>query len=362
VTSHAPFGEEPIRHLTNTNIIGMVYWDIHGRLIDANEEFCRIAGYSRQEFQSGTIRYAALTPPEFRRRDLRALKELRENGTVMPYEKELVRPDGTRARVMIGGTFFTGSSEHGVAFVLDMARRAHPQSQPDREERYRMAAEAAKDAILILDEDGIMTYANPAAERTFGYPPAELFGRGVELLIPVHHSGDGPSLRQCLRNGHAHVTWDHIEASALHRDGHRMLLEISLGKFGHSGRKLFAAIVRDVTERKKTQFICEGQNRLLEMIALGATVEVVLEKLILLIESQTPGMLGSVLLLDEDGVHVRHGAAPNLPLDYIQAIDGEPIGPAAGSCGTAMYTGKAVVVSDILADPLWANYRIAATQ
>jgi GAF domain-containing protein len=68
-------------------------------------------------------------------------------------------------------------------------------------------------------------------------------------------------------------------------------------------------------------------------------------------------MLGSVLLLSDDGNHIRHGAAPSLPEQYVKAIDGAPIGPKNGSCGTAMYRGEAVVVTDILTDPLWEDYR-----
>jgi signal transduction histidine kinase len=71
-------------------------------------------------------------------------------------------------------------------------------------------------------------------------------------------------------------------------------------------------------------------------------------------------LLCSVLLLDEDGQHVRHGAAPNLPKAYTQAIDGLSIGPKAGSCGTAMYRKEPVVVTDILQDPLWEAYREVA--
>src|SRR5438105_6442713 len=67
-------------------------------------------------------------------------------------------------------------------------------------------------------------------------------------------------------------------------------------------------------------------------------------------------MLASVLLLDADGVHLRHGAAPGLPETYVRAIDGAAIGPSAGSCGTAAYRREPVFVSDIASDPLWAPY------
>jgi len=68
-------------------------------------------------------------------------------------------------------------------------------------------------------------------------------------------------------------------------------------------------------------------------------------------------MLCSILLLSDDGNHVRHAVAPSLAQDYVKAIDGAPIGPKHGSCGTAMFRGKPVVVSDIATDPLWDDYR-----
>ena len=101
----------------------------------------------------------------------------------------------------------------------------------------------------------------------------------------------------------------------------------------------------------------EGQSRVLEMIATGAPLSEILNSLVLLIEAQSPEMLCSVLLLSSDGNHIRHGAAPSLSEQYVKAIDGAPIGPKNGSCGTAMYRGKPVIVTDILKDPLWEDYR-----
>ena len=83
------------------------------------------------------------------------------------------------------------------------------------------------------------------------------------------------------------------------------------------------------------------------MITANAPLSEILSILVLLIEAQSPEMLCSVLLLSDDGNHIRHGAAPSLPENYVRAIDGSPIGPKHGSCGTAMFRGKPVVVSDI---------------
>jgi hypothetical protein len=81
--------------------------------------------------------------------------------------------------------------------------------------------------------------------------------------------------------------------------------------------------------------LLERQNDVLALVVRGTPLTETLHELLCVIESQAEGMLCSILLLDEDGVHLRHGAAPSLPAAYVKAIDGEPIGPLAGSCGTA---------------------------
>ena len=109
-------------------------------------------------------------------------------------------------------------------------------------------------------------------------------------------------------------------------------------------------------ENKDEQFLIE-QSRILQRLAANAPLTEILTRLVLLIEAQAPGMLCSVLLLSEDGDHIRHGAAPSLPKEYVEAIDGQPIGPRHGSCGTAMYRGEPVFVTDIATDSLWDEYR-----
>src|SRR5580765_3894290 len=100
-----------------------------------------------------------------------------------------------------------------------------------------------------------------------------------------------------------------------------------------------------------------GQGKILGMIAANAPLSEILNRLVLLIEAQSPDMLCSVLLLSDDGDHIRHGAAPSLPEAYIKAVEGASIGPKNGWCGTAMYRGEPVFVTDMLTDPLWDDYR-----
>jgi PAS domain S-box-containing protein len=122
----------------------------------------------------------------------------------------------------------------------------------------------------------------------------------------------------------------------------------------------YVGTVIDITERKRAEALRDGESRILEMIAHDAPLEEILETLVRVVEAQFAGLLCSILLLDEDGQHVRHGAAPSLPKPYSDAIDGLRIGPKAGSCGTAMYRREPIVVTDILQDPLWESYRDVA--
>jgi C4-dicarboxylate-specific signal transduction histidine kinase len=124
-----------------------------------------------------------------------------------------------------------------------------------------------------------------------------------------------------------------------------------------SGKFEFVGAVTDITESKRAEALRAGESRILEMIAGDAPLQEILEKLVRVLEAQFAGLACSVLLLDEDGLHIRHGAAPSLPKSYIRAIDGLCIGPKAGSCGTAMYRREPVVITDILQDPLWEDYR-----
>src|SRR5689334_21963622 len=116
-----------------------------------------------------------------------------------------------------------------------------------------------------------------------------------------------------------------------------------------------AAIRWDESARETA--LIAGQGRVLEMIATGAPFQQTLDVLVRTIEADSPELLASILLLDDDGQHLRDGAAPSLPSAYRRAIDGGSIGPRAGSCGTAAFRREQVIAADIEIDPLWADYR-----
>ena len=103
-------------------------------------------------------------------------------------------------------------------------------------------------------------------------------------------------------------------------------------------------------------------KRTMALIGSGASQSEVLDAIVRMAEAEDPAILCSILLLDESGKRLNHGAAPSLPAFYSAAIDGVEIGPSVGSCGTAVFLNQRVIVEDIATDPLWANFKDLAGQ
>ena len=116
-------------------------------------------------------------------------------------------------------------------------------------------------------------------------------------------------------------------------------------------------ILQDVSKHKDLVNLLESKNHVLDQIAKGRPLSAILETIAREIERQYPNMYCSILLLDEEGISLRNGASPSLPKEYVKAIDGFPIGPNRGSCGTAAYYNKDIIVTDTLTDPRWKDFR-----
>jgi len=116
----------------------------------------------------------------------------------------------------------------------------------------------------------------------------------------------------------------------------------------------------DIDDRKRAEALLAAENRTLEMIASGASLEEILERLCIAIDGQTRNIISAVMLMHADGIHLRHAAGPRVPKGWIDAITPLKIGPAIGSCGSAAFLKQRVIVSDIATDPLWVDYRDAA--
>ena len=197
-------------------------------------------------------------------------------------------------------------------------------------------------ARIVLANGHFAGWARTEVAALAGRPLAEL----VEALTPEHWktirsaSGTGVPPRLVLRapGGRGHV------------------LEVRARPVTHEGRALTALLLIPIADRIEAESIEALQHEVLESIALGRPLRSVLDLLCRRVEALAPEVACSVLLVEKNGT-VTPIAGPSLPPAYVDALHGAPIGPRAGSCGTAAWRREAVEVADIATDPLWADYR-----
>src|SRR6202521_3584372 len=166
--------EAKIRRLVDANIIGIFVWDFEGRVLEANDEFLRMVNYDREDLVSGRIRWADLTPPDWRDRNNARIEQQKSSGRFEPFEKEYTRKDGSRVPVLIGGATFEVGGNQGVGFVLDLTeRKLADEAFRESEAKFRDYAETASDWFWEIGPDYKFTLLT---ENAFGSRPADRIG------------------------------------------------------------------------------------------------------------------------------------------------------------------------------------------
>ena len=124
----------------------------------------------------------------------------------------------------------------------------------DSGELFRVVAENAADAIISIDDQSVILFANPAAERVFGYPLPEIVGQQVTLLMPeyLRHLHKA-AVHGYVETGQKHVSWKGLRLQGLHKSGAEIPLEISFGEHIRDGRRIFTGILRDVSDHHRME-------------------------------------------------------------------------------------------------------------
>jgi len=203
------------------------------------------------------------------------------------------------------------------------------------------------DITYRIRADGTYLDAHVPPGAIVTVPPAALLGRRVRDVVP-HVAGMMEAAIAAALRGEPSAP---VEYEVMHA-GQRRMRE---ARYVRLNDHEVLGLVRDITERRRAEHVLAWQAEVLERIATGRPLQEIFDQLGRGIEGLCEGGLASVLLLE--GRQVAVAWAPGLPAEYSAALEGQEIGPAAGSCGTAAHENRTVVVSDIATDPLWAAYR-----
>src|SRR6266567_8004788 len=331
--------------------------DRTGNILCINQRGLQLSGYSEVELRGANISERLLLPEDRTAID-QILHDLTQ-GNVREYEVRWRTKDG--GVVHFDGVSVPRLSDSGeflstLCTLRDVTERKSAEEKLRKsEEKYRDLIEISPDAIYVVDANGICVLGNRAGAELAGVPQDQLVRTPIaETYLPEERHLFRERLEK-LKTGRT----IRFERKFLRKNGEIVPVEVSVS--GIRGG-YFQAILRDISQRKRAEALLAGEKRLLEMIATGVALKEILNALCLIIEEQRPETLASVLLLNADGVHLDVAAGPNLPKEWTRQMELMPIGPCAGSCGTAAYRGSAVIVSDIATDPLWEvpEHRAAA--
>lgn len=244
-----------------------------------------------------------------------------------------------------------------------MVATAHHLSEGIENLRLKAIVHELPDFLYVKDRDSRFVFANAVVARSHGLEnAAEIAGKRDFDLFDFETARRCFDVEQEIMSG-GEPRIDMEELVPMPDGGTMCRLTSKIPLRNDRGEVVgLIGVSRDITERKRQEELYRGQANLLEMIARNEPLPMILEALVLMIERQMTGISGSVLLLDSEGTRLYHGAAPNLPGAYSRMIDGVAIGPKVGSCGTAAWRGETIIVEDVMADPLWEDFRAMVSQ
>jgi PAS domain S-box-containing protein len=358
--------EESLLEAQKLSHTGSWRHDVASGAVVVSPEIYRIHDIKPDEDASNTEFFFSRFHPEDRKRVVDLFERAEIEKTEFQVDYRIVFPNGTIKYLHTTGHPILNESGDLVEFfgtAMDVTAAKQAEEALRRSESYLAEAQRLSHtgSWAGTPGPGDIRYWSEECYRVLGFDPHQELPRIETYFQRIHADDLAMYIEQPERAGREKTGFE-FDFRIVHPSGEiRDIHTVGHPVFSPSGDLVeFVGTVMDVTERKRAEALRDGESRILEMIARDAPLEEILEKLVRVVEAQFAGLLCSVLLLDDDGQHVRHGAAPSLPQPYTRAIDGLCIGPMAGSCGTAMYRREPVVVTDILQDPLWEAYRDVA--
>jgi PAS domain S-box-containing protein len=342
--------EEKYRDLIEISPDAIYVVDANGICLLGNRAGAELAGISQDDLVGTPVTDTYL--PEERHLFQERLKKLKGKNTLR-FEREFVRKNGEIVPVEVSVSAIRGG--YFQAILRDISERKRAEEELNREQqRFMDIVNSVEGIVWEADaETFVFSFVSKQAERILGYPVEEWLEQPTFWKDHLHPEDRDWAVQFCAKataEKHSHD----FEYRMIAADGRVVWLRDLVTVVVEAGhvRRLRGVMV-DMTQRKRAESLLAAEKRLLEMIATGVALKEILNALCLAIEEYQVGTLASVLLLDLDSIHLKSVAGPNLPKSWTQQMERLPIGPCAGSCGTAAYRKSPVIVSDIATDPLW---------
>jgi PAS domain S-box-containing protein len=260
--------EARFRRLLASNIIGVGFWTLQGDILDANDLFLNMVGYTRDELRQGRIRWKELTPPEHAAADEKAIAELMATGTCFPFEKEYIRKDGSRISVLIGSALLDDQKQSGSSFVVDISERKQAEERLRRsEEKFKTLFGLAPVGISVIDRQHQLVDANPALEQIVRRSRKELLSGAHPHGVVLRADGtpkpryEFPSERAMSENRAVHD-----EAAIVLENGEIIWVEVSAAPLALPDASA-VVITQDITARKRAAKELEEANQQLRTLS-----------------------------------------------------------------------------------------------
>ena len=246
--------EAKIQRLVETNVVGIIMWNLEGVIAGANEAFLHMLQYDREDLTSGRLRWTDLTPAEWHDRDERAIAELKASGVFQPYEKEYLRKDGSRVPILLGGALSEGSGNEGVAFILDLSEQKRADRALRRsEQRWRSVFENSAIGVALSDLNGRFIATNPVFQKMLGYTEEELQNLTfLDITLEEFRDRNWSLIDDLLARK---VQQFQIEKQYRRKDGSLVWVHNSISMVPGTERvpQFLMALSEDITERKRAE-------------------------------------------------------------------------------------------------------------
>jgi len=243
--------EERFRRMFDSNAVGMLFADFQGHVIDTNDRFLEMIGYSRQELESGSIDWMSMTPEEYLAKDYECMEQLIKYGEVTPWEKEYYRKDGSRIAILIGAALLQGSNHEAICVIIDISDRKQTEDQL-RKLSHRLNLSLQAGAIgswewslgneVVWDQRSYEIHGLQNLDRPATY----------QDWFTMLHTDDISLINQRLQEVVVGKQQVDMEFRIHRPDGSlRWIRSMALGQFDHQGQLVkMTGINQDITERK----------------------------------------------------------------------------------------------------------------